>query len=231
MPEENQQKFYLLIENRQNSILRVFTPTEPVPPGFRDRKPEDLQLLEIPEEQAKAIQTALETPDPQRGHRQLLFWDSERQTTLTLEQKRQQDLEKMRAEQQRRSQPAPPTLEDILNQGIEVQGILFDASPQAQAQWTAALVALDNAEKVTPGFDADSIPVQSLIGPVLDKNGTPVETISVTQFRVLMAQLAQAIGQKRTSYFASIQQNQNIMPLSIAKVQEPNKKESKKKKT
>ena len=87
-----------------------------------------------------------------------------------------------------------------LDAGHVVAGVTYGIKENDQANWTAALVALDSAEKVQQ-FDPSTTYVQNILGPILDKSGTPVGNMTVTQFRGVMLAITQRIGQLRAALY------------------------------
>jgi hypothetical protein len=87
-----------------------------------------------------------------------------------------------------------------INRGHVVNGTRYAIDAAAQAQWTAALTALDNAAALG-AFNPNTTTVESVLGPILDRDGNPAPSMTVMQFRAVMAQLALRIGQIRAGQF------------------------------
>jgi hypothetical protein len=84
--------------------------------------------------------------------------------------------------------------------GHTVAGYTYDLSVPAQNAWANSLVVLREAQSI--GAISDSTPVESVIGPVLDRDGAAVPSMTVAQYRVLLlTQLMPRVAQIRGGQF------------------------------
>jgi hypothetical protein len=80
----------------------------------------------------------------------------------------------------------------------------LDIGDAAQAEWTKALAILETAQGVL-GFDPNTQDATALLGPLLDKSGQSVGSLTVTQFRGIMVSLMSAIGAIRAAKVSHLQ--------------------------
>ena len=103
--------------------------------------------------------------------------------------------EKISADRLARETPAEK-LKRLLSLGHSVNGVTYGITPNDQNQWVSALTVLGNA-KILNACNESSTSVQSVLGPLLDINGNPVDSMTVLEFRVVMAQLGIKVGEIR----------------------------------
>jgi len=119
---------------------------------------------------------------------------------LTRDEKRAADVlaraEKIAADKLARETPTAK-LTRLLSLGHTVGGVTYGITPNDQNQWVSALTVLGNA-KILNAFNEATTPVQSVLGPLLDINGNPVDSMTVLEFRGVMAQLGIRVGEIRT---------------------------------
>lgn len=90
-----------------------------------------------------------------------------------------------------------------LSVGVAVEGVTYGITDKDQANWLAALTALQNAQTVT-GFNPAETDATALLGPLLDITGTPVGSVTVTAFRELMVELTSAVGAIRANHISKV---------------------------
>ena len=165
----------------QKGINRI-TDTEP------QNVPEQATVAEITDEQAALIEAGRTTSPPIR----YFLIDGELKTMQ----------EKMEAEREMREATryaVMTTAEKVkfaFTRGHTISGTTYGIGEKDQIAWTQALTALDNAAALG-AFDATVTPVEAVLGPILDRDGNPAPSMTVMQFRGVMAQLAIRIGQLR----------------------------------